>query len=151
MTMSDFTNRSQQPSPEQVRLALGPVYPLWERLTQFIYSQYQIEGKWSAWGLAELGWGLRYRWKGRSLVALYPQPQAMIAQVVLGGAEAERAQSLKLGKQTAKLLSEAPQLRDGRWLSIPVRATADAEDVEQLLLAKVRPIQRGESDRHGLG
>jgi hypothetical protein len=144
MTVSDFTNRSQRPSPEQVRLALGPVYPLWERLTQFIHSQYQIEGKWSAWGPAELGWGLRYRWKGRSLVALYPQKGTIIAQVVLGGAEAERAQSLKLGKLTAKLLSEAPQLHDGRWLSIPVRAAADAEDVEQLLLVKVRPVQRTE-------
>jgi hypothetical protein len=37
------------------------------------------------------------------------------------------------------MLREAPQLRDGRWLSIPVCNEADAGDVEQLLLAKVRP------------
>jgi hypothetical protein len=142
MAVSDFTHRSQRPSPEQVRRALGPVYPLWDRLTQFIYSQYQIEGKWSAWGPAELGWGLRYRWKGRSLVALYPQNETIIAQVVLGKAQAERAQKLELGEKVDKLLREAPQLHDGRWLSIPVRNEADARDVERLLLAKVRPIRR---------
>jgi hypothetical protein len=138
MSVSDSPDRSQPPSPGQVQCALGPVYPLWERLTRFLYSHYQIEGQWSIWGPAGLGWGLRYRWKGRSLVALYPQPQAVIAQVVLGKAQAERALSLELGETTATLLRASPQLHDGRWLSIPVREAADAEDVERLLLVKVR-------------
>ena len=147
MSGTQSRNRRQPPSPEQVRAALGSTYPLWERLTQFVDDHYQIRGQWSTWGPAGLGWGLRYRWKGRSLVALYPQPQALIAQVVLGKAQAERASSLKLGENTAKLFSEAPQLRDGRWLSIPVRCVADAEDVEKLLRAKVRPVR----DRPGPG
>ena len=50
----------------------------------------------------------------------------------------------KLGEKVSKILRESPQLRDGRWLSIPVLDEADVEDVEQLLLVKMRPIERTE-------
>ncbi len=141
MTMGYFIDHSHQPSPEEIRLALGSLYPLWERLTRFIDTNYQITGEWSTWGPAKHGWGLRFRRQGKALVALYPQEEMIIAQVVLGKAQAERALSLKLGERVGKMLRETPQLRDGRWLSIPVLGEADAEDVEQLLLVKMRPIE----------
>jgi hypothetical protein len=65
-----------------------------------------------------------------------------MAQIVLGKTQAERALGLKLGEKASALLREAPQLRDGRWLSIPVLNDADAEDVEQLLLVKMQPVRR---------
>ena len=141
MSVGYFTNRSHQPSPEEIRLALGSLYPLWGRLTRFIATNYQIAGEFSFWGPAKSGWNLRYRRKGKALVALYPQKERIIAQVVLGKAQAEQAQSLKLGEKVSKMLREAPQLHDGRWLSIPVLNEADAEDVEQLLLVKMRPVR----------
>ena len=144
MTMGYFTNRSHQPSPEETRLALGSLYPLWERLTRFIDTNYQIAGEFSFWGPAKSGWNLRYRKKGKALLALYPQKEGIMAQVVLGKAQAERALSLKVGEKVSKMLREAPQLHDRRWLSIPILNEADAEDVEQLLLVKMQPIRRAE-------
>jgi hypothetical protein len=142
--MGYFANRSHKPLLEEIQLALGSIYPLWERLTRFININYQITGEWSTWGPVKLGWGLRFRRKGKALVALYPQKERIVAQVVLGKAQAERALNLKLGKKVSKMLREAPQLRDGRWLSIPILNEADVEDVEQLLLVKMRPIRRTE-------
>ena len=139
MTGDDSAYFRSKPSAEEVRASLGPRFPLWERLTDFVETQYQISGKWSSWGPAGFGWGLRYRVRGRALVALYPHRDRILAQVVLGKAQAERALGLKLGERSAELLREAPQLRDGRWLSIPVLDERDAEDVERLLLAKARP------------
>lgn len=144
MTMGYFTDGNHQPSPEEIRLALGSRTALWDRLTGFIETRYQIAGEWSTWGPARHGWGLRYRRKGRALVALYPQQEMLIAQVVLGKAQAERALTLKLGEKVSKMLRDAPQLRDGRWLSILVLSEADADDVEQLLLVKMRPAGRTE-------
>jgi hypothetical protein len=140
MTMGYFTNHNHQPSPEEIQSALGSIYPLWERLTQYIDANYQVTGEWSTWGPAKLGWGLRYRSKGKALVALYPQKDMIMVQIVLGKAQAERALSLKLVGKINKILREAPQLRDGRWLSIPILNEADVEGVEQLLLVKMRPI-----------
>ena len=144
MSTGYFTDRSHQPSPEEIRLALGSLYPLWERLTRFIDTNYQIAGELSFWGPAKSGWDLRYRKKGKALVALYPQKERIIAQIVLGKAQAGRALGLKLGEKVGNMLREAPQLRDGRWLFIPILNEADAEDVEQLLLVKMRPIRRAE-------
>jgi hypothetical protein len=144
MTGDDSVYFRSKPSAEEVRVALSARFPLWERLTEFIETRYQISGRWSSWGPAEFGWGLRYRARGRALVALYPHQDRILAQVVLGKAQAERALDLGLGEETARLLREAPQLRDGRWLSIPVLHPRDAEDVERLLLVKTHPARSDE-------
>lgn len=135
-----LTEFNQQPSTDEIRSLLGASYPLWVRLTCFIETSYQIKGKWSSWGPANFGWGFRYRRKGRALVALYPQRDRFIAQIVLGIAQADRAFNLDLGEEISVLLKESPQLRDGRWLSIPVVSETDARDVEQLLLVKMKLI-----------
>ena len=139
MTESCFTDPKHQPTPEEIRLALGSCFPLWERLTSFIEKSYRIEGTWSTWGPAKSGWNLRYRRNGKSLTALHPQQERILAQIVLGKAQAERALQLELGEKISRMLQEAPQLRDGRWLFIPVTSESDAKDVEKLLLAKMRP------------
>ena len=139
MTESCFTYPKHQPNPEEIRLALGSCFPLWERLITFIEKSYRIEGIWSIWGPAKSGWNLRYRRNGKSLTALHPQQERIIAQIVLGKAQADRALQLELGEKISRMLQEAPQLRDGRWLFIPVTRESDAKDVEKLLLAKMRP------------
>jgi len=73
------------------------------------------------------------------MTALHPQQERILAQIVLGKAQAERALQLELGEKISRMLRETPQLRDGRWLFIPVTSESDAEDVEKLLLAKMRP------------
>ncbi|MDH5448349.1 MAG: DUF3788 domain-containing protein [Candidatus Bathyarchaeota archaeon] len=139
MTESYFTDPKHQPTPEEIRSALGSCFPLWERLTIFIEKSYRIEGTWSTWGPAKSGWNLRYRRNGKSLTALHPQRERILAQIVLGKAQAERALQLELGEKISRMLQEAPQLRDGRWLFIPVTSESDAKDVEKLLLTKMRP------------
>jgi hypothetical protein len=139
MTESCFTDPKHQPTPEEIRSALGSCFPLWQRLTTFIEKSYRIEGTWSTWGPAKSGWNLRYRRNGKSLTALHPQQERILAQIVLGKAQAERALQLELEEKISRMLQEAPQLRDGRWLFIPVTSESDAKDVEKLLLAKMRP------------
>ena len=139
MTESCFTDPKHQPTPEEIRSALGSCFPLWERLTIFIEKSYRIEGTWSTWGPAKSGWNLRYRRSGKPLTALHPQQERILAQIVLGKAQAERALQLELEEKISRMLQEAPQLRDGRWLFIPVTSESDAKDVEKLLLGKMRP------------
>ena len=139
MTKSRFTHPKHPPTPKEIQSTLGSCFPLWVRLTRFIETTYHVEGVWSTWGPARSGWGLRYRRKGRSLTALYPQRERILVQIVLGKVQAERALQLELGAQISRMLREAPQLRDGRWLFIPVTSESHAQDVEKLLLVKIRP------------
>lgn len=142
MNQGIFLDHSRHPTDQEIRAALGSVYPLWERLNHFMESDVQVEGKFSFWGQRKSGWNLRYRRKGKALVAFYPQKGQIIAQIVLGKAQAEKALDLKLGEKVSQLLREAPQLRDGKWISIPVLSVEDAEDLEQLLRLKMPKVRR---------
>ena len=141
MDKGHFLDYSQEPSQHEVRAALGKAYTLWERLDSFIETNYRVSGSWSSWGPAESGWGFRYHRKGKALVALYPRKKMFVAQVVLGRAQAERAKDLDLGDEIRRMLMETPQLRDGKWLLIPVQNEADVAYVERLLLAKMSPVR----------
>jgi hypothetical protein len=139
---NSFRDFKQQPTLEDIQSALGSCYPLWKRLTAFIEKSYLIEGKWSTWGPANVGWNIRYKYKGKALTALHPQRNRIFVQIVLGKVQAERALQLELGESVSKILQTTPQLRDGRWLHIPVTCNADAKDVEKLLLAKMQPPRK---------
>ena len=141
MAIGFFLDKEHQPSPDELSAAMGPATLLWERLVRFIADTYQMPGEWS-YGGKKYGWNLWYRKGGKSLTSLYPQQGYLVAQVVLGREEGERALALSLGEHVGGMLRVAPLLHDGRWLFIPVTTEIDAADVEQLLLVKRRPVKR---------
>jgi hypothetical protein len=77
--------------------------------------------------------------KREGLVALHPQRDRIYVEMVLGRAEADRALAQNLTDAATKAFHAAPQGRDGRWIHLSVASAADTEDVEKLLVAKVRP------------
>lgn len=139
MAIGFFTDKTHQPTEQDIQAALGAAYPLWERLLRFIQTNYQIPGELS-YGGKNYGWNLWYRKSGKSLTSLFPQEGGFIAQVVLGREQAEKAESLDVGENVGRLVRETPQLHDGKWLWIPVTQERDALDVENLLLLKRRPV-----------
>jgi len=142
MAIGFFLDKEHQPSPDELSAAMGLNSSLWERLVHFIADTYQMPGEWS-YGGKKYGWNLWYRKGGKSLASLYPQQGHLVAQVVLGREEGERALALPLGDHVGGMLRDAPLLHDGRWLFIPVTSQTDAADVEQLLLVKRRPVRHG--------
>jgi len=141
MTVGFFLDKDHEPSADEVLVALGASGPLWERLVRFIADTYQMPGEWS-YGGKKYGWNLWYRKGGKSLTSLFPQEGYLVAQVVLGREEGERALALSLGNHVGQMLRDAPLLHDGRWLFIPVTSETDTADVEQLLLVKRRPARK---------
>jgi hypothetical protein len=138
MTIGLFTEKEYQPTMTAVLEALGGKRSLWEGLTQFIADNYPIPGKWS-FGGKNYGWNLWYRKSGKTLVTLYPQKGCFVAQIVLGRDQVEQALTLQLGKNVGTVLTETPQLHDGRWLFIKVKTAKDVKDIQQLLQVKRRP------------
>ena len=141
MSIGFFIDMNHQPSLKELNDNLGPIQPLWERLLQFIETNYQMPGELS-FGGKKYGWNLWYRKSGKSLVTLYPQEKSFVAQVVLGKDQVEKALELSLGDIAGRMLRETPQLHDGKWLFIPITEERNVQDVEQLLLVKRRPVRR---------
>ncbi len=141
MPIGCFVDKTRVPSAEEICEALGPAFPLWEALLQFIETNYQIPGA-LTYGGKNYGWNLWYRKSGKALASLYPQRGCFVAQVVLGKDQVAKALDLPLGEPVARLLRETPQLHDGKWLFISVTSPQDERDVEQLLLVKKRPVKK---------
>ena len=139
MPIGYFLDKTLPPSPEELQAAMGSVYPLWERLLHFIETNYHIPGELS-YGGKKYGWNLWYRKSGKTLTTLYPQRDSFVAQVVLGREQAEKTANLELGEKVRQLVTDTPQLHDGKWLFIPVTEEPDVLDVERLLLLKRRPV-----------
>jgi uncharacterized protein YdeI (YjbR/CyaY-like superfamily) len=138
MTIGLFADKEYQPTETAVLEALGAKKPLWEELLHFIADNYPIPGEWN-FGGKNYGWNLWYRKSGKTLVTLYPQDRYFVAQIVLGKDQVEQALTSKLGKNVGTVLTETPQLHDGRWLFIKVKTKRDVADIKQLLQIKRRP------------
>ncbi|RPI32130.1 MAG: DUF3788 domain-containing protein [Chloroflexota bacterium] len=141
MSIGYFADKTQPPSAEELRAALGLAYPLWERLIKFIDDNYQMAVELS-YGGKNYGWNLWYRKSGKPLVSLYPKEGCLVAQVVLGKDQVAKALELSLGETVGRMLRETPQFHDGKWLFIPVNTEIEVEDVEKLLLVKRRPLRK---------
>ncbi|MGE5137891.1 MAG: DUF3788 family protein [Rudaea sp.] len=143
MAISAFADENHRPDFDEVCSVLGSRQSLWVRLNQFMLDYYGLPGEWKFYGKS-YGWIVWFRKGGRTLVAFYPQPEGLVAQIVLSAEQVPAAMVLRLGPKTRHLLEATPQVHDGRWLFIPVRTERDAGDVEQLVLLKARPVR---SDR----
>jgi hypothetical protein len=141
MATGCFLDKSAQPSEQEIAGALGTAFPLWQRLVAFMSQSYAMQVPLTFAG-KNYGWHLWYRQSGKSLTALFPQQGYLVAQVVLGRQQVEKAMTLALGPKVSRLLRETPQLHDGKWLFIPVQEVQDAVDVEQLILLKKRPVRK---------
>lgn len=138
MAATAFMDRDHRPTEQETLAALGPSAPLWERLTRHLDAAYGIEPTFAP-PTRNYGWEVKYRRGGKTLVTLTPDEGRFTALVVLGEKETESARSLDLGDHVRRVFDEARQLRDGRWLFVPVESEEDADDVEALLAVKRRP------------
>jgi len=141
MPISFFIDKNHHPEPDEVNQILGSVQPLWKQIVQFIANNYSMVVDFT-YGGKNYGWNMWYRKSGKSLVSLYPQENAFVAQVVLGREQTEKALLLSLGENVSHVLHETPSLHDGRWLFIKITTDRDVVDVEQLLLLKKRPVKK---------
>lgn len=142
MTLSCFTDKNHPPEQHEVYQVLGIAQPLWVLIVDYIASNYSMIGD-MTYGGKNYGWNLWYRKSGKSLLSLYPQENAFVAQVVLGREQVEKALTLTLGENVGRVLQKTPSVHDGRWLFIKIESEIDVLDVEQLLLVKKRPIKKG--------
>jgi hypothetical protein len=141
MAVGYFLDKSLPPSEAQIEMVLADAAPIWKQCLGYIEERFAVPGA-LHYGGKSYGWHLWYRKSGKALASVYPQAGYFVTQIVLNPEQVECALQLDLGLTAVKILHETPQLRDGRWLFIPVYSETDEADVENLLLIKSPPRKR---------
>ena len=141
MAYGCFTVRGVPPTMEEARAAVGGRAGLWDRLMACAAERYRARPNFTFYGRNH-GWALVFRKAGKALLGVFPDREAVTALVVLPVAEAALAASLDLQAAVLDIVRGTPQLKDGRWLFLPVRSARDAADVERLVALKAEALRR---------
>lgn len=138
MSYERIIDKEHQPTDREILKTIGNTAP-WLELKQYIESSYDFTPELVDYG--KHGWTIRYRKSGKTLCSLFPEKGAFTALVVLGKKEAEKALSMmdQFNASVRKLLDDAEQLHDGRWLWIRVRKLSDINSIKELLKLKRKP------------
>ncbi len=140
MSYSIFADKEKPPAASEIFDVIGEKRPLWEELSHFVEANYRVSGESKFYGKSA-GWIVWFRKSGRTLVALYPQKDRFLAQMVLGPSLWDKVSDLSLGTKTKTAFETANRYPDGRWLLLSVEGREDVNDIEKLLMIK-QPLPR---------
>ena len=142
MAYERMIDGEHQPTEQEILKTIGKK-AAWGRLKQFIEGNYDFAPELVFSG-QKYGWTIRYRRSGKTSCSLFPEKGAFTVLIVLGKDEAEKALSMlnDFSPSMRKLVKNAEQKRDGRWLWIRVMTSADADDVKELLKVKRKPKRK---------
>lgn len=143
MAYERMSDKSKQPTEEEILSTIGAPAGCWTALRRYIAETYKIEGELKI-GSAKYGWFLTFRKGGRPLCDMFPENGAFTALVVLGGKETSQAKTMldSFGPTVRACLETSPMFHDGCWLWIRVQDPRDVEDIQRLLLLKRKPAKK---------
>ena len=136
MPLSALTDKSHEPTDDEVRQALGNAYEVWTHLIDAVAEQ--IGPVSPTWGFTSksTGWGLRIRQKDRIILYMTPQTGKFLASFALGERAVAAAKVLKLPSALLEAIDAAPRYAEGRGVRLEV--TAKRQIPGLALLAKIK-------------
>lgn len=143
MAIGVFADKEHRPTGEEILAAVGSSRAWWENLNRFVAENYRTREDFAFYG-KNYGWALRFRKGGKALLSMYPGQDSFTVQIILGPTQAEKALSLDIGENARKIIQEAHQFAEGRWVFLRVESEQDLADVEQLLMVKSPPAPQRE-------
>ena len=137
MALSIFDDKSQQPSPDEVRQVLGDTAVWWEEIVSHVTRTHPpITELWNHAG-AKYGWSLRLKQKDRVVLYLTPQKGSFLAGVVLGEKAAQAAHDERAPAAVLAAIEGAPKYAEGRGIRLPVTTAEDVATVLELVSLKM--------------
>ncbi len=140
MSRSAFIDKNHQPSEEEIVTTLGTAQTNWNSLLEEIRKVGRTQEDFRFLYGKPYGWGLRFRAKSRLLIALYPNQNHFVAQIIVGPRQLEEANQVQLHPNAKEAIQNANPYPEGKWLFIRVDGRKDIEDVKELLKLKMKSI-----------
>ena len=137
MEQSIFMDKSQIPTDDNLRRALGDKYSLWREIRDRVFEKYP-EGceEWNFPG-KKYGWSFRIKDKKRAIVYLLPRDGEFLAAFIFGGKAFEVIKKSDVSAQIISDLESAKVYAEGRGIRIPVPDSAAQEDIFRLIDIKL--------------
>ena len=136
--------------PQQMKPTLSEIgawvgSPLFEAFMAWMGETYQTEPsvEFSKCSM-DRGWNIKYKKGSKSLCVLYIRRGWFTAMVTLGAKQVAELETLlpTFSASFRKLYETTPLFNGGKWLSVDVTGPGQLEEVQRLILMKVRPAKK---------
>lgn len=132
-----FLGKTNEPTPDDVAIALGPAAPAWNELLDWLTNEQHLdEREWISYS-PKSGWALRVKRKKRNIVYMTPGQDCFRVSFILGDRAIAAAHATRLPKALAKALDEAPRYPEGTGLRLVVSKAKELAAVRALTLVKL--------------
>jgi hypothetical protein len=121
VALSSFTDKSRQPTDDDLRTTLGAAYSAWSKLITEVSSRIPAISQLWAFTSKSTGWGLRLRHRERVILYMTPSEGHFLVSTALGEKAVTQAHAAKLPHAILSVIDSAPRYAEGRGFRIPVK------------------------------
>jgi hypothetical protein len=130
-----FTVKNKKPDGDDIDHKIGLAKNNWNMLLQYLTDELKLKGEFKFYGV-NYGWALRFNKSGKSLIALYPDKDCFMVQIILNKNQVDSAITRVLNRQIVKLIREKVSIHEGKWIYIKIDDISDLKDI--MTLIKIR-------------
>lgn len=134
---SVFTDKANIPTKNDLEIALGFTYNIWQHLSDFTKKKYPdaIE-EWN-FSSEKFGWSFRLKDKKRVLVYLLPRVQYFKVAFVFGDKATDTILESTIAVSIKNEIKAAKKYAEGRGIRIDIKDQTLVPDIETLIMIKV--------------
>jgi hypothetical protein len=138
MSISLLDDKRKRPAPRTLAAALGDLARLWNEIVEYVKAQFPSAAEEWKFPGAKYGWSFRLKDKRRNLIYMTPAKGFIQVAFVFGDKAVEDVLASWISSAIKTELKNAHKYVEGRGIRLPVRTTADWQDVKRLVDIKLR-------------
>ena len=137
MDTSCFTDLSNMPDNNDLKVALAEMYQHWMEIRKFVFEKYPAAIE--EWHVAvkKFGWNYRIKDRKRAIVYLSPQNGYFTATFVFGQKATDQIIAGQISEEIKKELLNSKVYMEGRVLRIDLHDSFKVDDIRKLIEIKI--------------
>ena len=137
MDISIFTDKKITPSNDDLLVALGNTYQMWEQLTGYVHFKYPAAVDMWNYSGDKYGWSFRIKDKKRAIVYLLPRDKFFKIALVFGQKATDAIKDSQVNISIKSELASAKVYAEGRGIRIDIIDETIMMDLKTLIDIKI--------------
>jgi len=136
MSKGFFTDKTFEPTDNDILNIIGKAKNNWEFLFRTITQELNLKGDFKFYGI-NYGWAIRFNKYGRSIIALYPNKDSFTVQIILNNKQVESALSQDLDTKIIKTINDTESIHEGKWIYLKIDNESDLKGILKLINIRI--------------
>lgn len=137
MSKGYYTNKSEKLTEEKINQIIGLGKSNWDILNRYLTDELKIKSEFKFYGV-NYGWALRYNKSGKSIIALYPDKDGYMVQLILNKNQVNQALAQVTNQHIKKLINETETIHEGKWIYVKINDKTDLKDIFTLINIRIK-------------